>query len=262
MPAETTSRTVRIGEEHLTVQPFRGYKAVKAGTIIAEAMGSYQEIIDAMEDFRKQYAERHKITITRSMARVRQMDVPDKAFDADGNLELPGEPSQQVMIGVVFPRIMKVADEQLFSLLALALTPNGDLSRAYENGDELSEAIKPQRRKLLFEAELPQLIELTGKVIDLLRGELTGLGEQVGKMRDLVMGPTAPTTPESESSESTSQTNTSPEAKPTEDPEPTTTSPTEDSPPSSTDSPEPTDGPPPSPSLASSGAPSSPSGSD
>lgn len=261
MPEDTTSRTVKVGEDRLTIQPFRGYKAVKAGQIIAEAMGSYQEIIDAMEDFRKAYAERHKITITRSMARVRQMDLPDKAFDADGNLELPGEPSQQVMIGVVFPRIMQVADRQLFDLLALALTPNGELSRAYENGDELDEAVKPQRRKLLFEAELPQLIELTGKVIDLLRGELTGLGEQVGKMRDLVMGPTeAPTTEASESSESTFPTNTSPEAKPSE--EPTATSPTVDSPPSSTDSPEPTDGPPASPSLASSGAPSSPSGSD
>jgi hypothetical protein len=248
---EDNRRDIRIGEETLTIQPFRGYKAVKAGQIIGSAMDAVRTILDEVADFRNEYGERHKLTVTRQMNRARDLGWPDKSFE-DGDLVLPEEPSDQQVIGFAFPRIMALADEQLIGLLALALIPNRELRNAYDDGD-VEPALKDWRKRVMFDAELPQLIELTGKVADLLREELEGLGAQVGKLRDLVMGPTTMT---SESSESTSQTSTSPEAEGPSDPSPPTTT-TEDSPASSTDSDEPTDGPPTSPSLASSGAPSS-----
>jgi hypothetical protein len=247
---EDNRRDIRIGDETLTIQPFRGYKAVKAGQIIGSAMDAVRTILDEVADFRNEYGERHKLTVTRQMNRARDLGWPDKSFE-DGDLVLPEEPSDQQVIGFAFPRIMALADEQLIGLLALALIPNRELRNAYDDGD-VEPALKDWRKRVMFDAELPQLIELTGKVADLLREELEGLGAQVGKLRNLVMGQT--TTPES--SESTSQTSTSPEAEGPSDPSPPTTT-TEDSPASSTDSDEPTDGPPTSPSLASSGAPSS-----
>lgn len=261
--AEDNSRTLKIGEHDVTIQPFRGFKAVRAAKIVASATQAIRRLIDEVADFRRVYAERHEIVITKQLNVAQGYGYPDRAFDESGELRLPGAAGDSEVMAAVFPTVVELAERELIDLLALALTPNNELRLAWDNGD-VDEAIKPYRAVVLHDAELPQLIELTGKVAELLRSELTGLGDAVGKLRDLMMGPAGPdqeptTTPEDQPSEQTASDTSTPRTSPDEpgEDEPTDSTSPNSSPSSSTDSQPSTDGPQPTPSLASTGASSS-----
>lgn len=252
---EDKSRDIVVGDKVVTIQPLRGFKAVKAGQIIGSAAHTISELVDAVADYRAAYAERHPVTINRELNSAHGYGYPDEAFDEKGELTLPGNPNDNEVLLAVFPNVMDMANEQLIDLLALMLAPNDELRKAFDDGD-VEPVLKAWRGRILYDMDMPQIVELAGKVGDVLRDELTGLGDSVGKLAALWRPTPQPDSPDDPTTDTSPPRTSSENDESEREPEPTTL--TDSSPTSSTDSPTATDGEPSTPSLAATGAPSSP----
>lgn len=252
---------VKVGDGEVVIEPFKGYKGARAGRLFGRISRHWPEIVDKMAEFRRGYGEKHYRRITRAMAETRSVadQVTDESLTdeqreelqsvmdrtaamyqrlLDGELkekphvDLPEVPSQAEEIAAVFGDVFKVAEKELLELLALLVTPNRDLKKAYKDGgDAAVDALLVEvGDDLLFDADLEDLVALAVEGYEVLRAQLDVKGSAMGKLLSLI-GSGGRTT------------SVPPQPSPTE-PEPTSsTSPsTSTSPDSSTDSPAPTDG--------------------
>lgn len=252
-------RQVQVGETAHTIRPFTGYKAVRAGRIIARITQQYPDVLSKMESFREDYERRNHTTVTREMAklpafsRVKRVErdgetvteqVPiytEEDFDrAEGGvIEVPRSPGGAEQALAAFPLVFDVAEHELRNLIGLILISNRELEEADE-GDRVDDALAAKGREALHTSSLEQLLELVAVAFEVveeqfegklerLQGAISGL---IGQAPSLEAAEESPSpSPEQGSEEATSEGKTEPKAESSE---------SERS--SSTDSPPPTGG--------------------
>lgn len=217
---------VQIGSSTHTLEEFIAFKAVYAGEIVAGASAQIQQLLAKVAQFNRDYRKENVVRITRGTAAMRGYEIPEAAWNADGYIELPDSPDQMEIIGFIFPEAFKLARNEVLKLLALALISDNDLQEA-EGGGQLDSALLDRGKRLLFQATLGQLINLTGVVTEMVQDTFDEQAEALGKIRSALQR-ARPNRVEEQPTELTPAT--------------VTPAPGASSPPSSTPSPEPTDG--------------------
>ncbi len=193
------TRQVKVGDRDLTIPPFRGMKAIRAGSILARISRKVPTILDEIAEYRRHYGEQNTLRITPAIAAARGYDIPAEQFGDQGFLEVPGVASTEEVIFKVFPAVFDVAEQEVVRLLALIAIPNSDLRSANED-DSIDEVLERFGRDLLYEGELHELAELVIVAYEMLGEQFAGKEERLGKLRALVTGQTVSETPKQTSS--------------------------------------------------------------
>lgn len=213
------SSQLKIGERDVTVPALNGFKAVRAGRLVAEASEIMPDVNAALAELRQRYATDFALKITPQMAKLprfqRTVDgetrplFSEEDFQAAGGaITIPQDPPRQEVILAVFPIAFKSVEKQLVELLALVIAPNRELEEQDEAGT-VDEYLAREGKKLLHQATIDQLIELAIAAIEQVSAALSGdslgkavaavTGQQQPRESQPVTAPeaTQPSTPES-----------------------------------------------------------------
>jgi hypothetical protein len=175
---------IKIGDRDRTIPRFSGYKVVRAGRIVKSVTKKYPEIMREAARFERDYERENTVRITRPMllmdkfASIRD-DLKDADFSDKGYIEFPTSPGQVEIVASVFPRIMDVAQDEIATLIALVLAPNSELAEKEEE-EAIDEYLQKEGRKILFEADADQVLDLVVKAWALLREQFSQKFEGVG----------------------------------------------------------------------------------
>lgn len=205
--------TLTVGDREVAIPALNGFKAVRAGRLVAEAAECLPEVQEAIGKVRDATPD---LVLTPELAKLprfqRELDgqlVPifsDADFEAaGGTITLPQQPPRQDVILAVFPIVFKHAERQLVELLALVTMPNDQLREADENGT-VDTALAEAGRQLLHEATIGQLLALAVAAIEQVTEAIQGddLERAVGAVTGRVPAPVEPD-PAPESSTETPQ---------------------------------------------------------
>lgn len=209
-----------MGEQTITLAPFKTYKGVVASQIVATVSDRISELMDELAKFVAEYGEKHKIRITREVAVAQgytgllEGELQDKPF-----IELPDTPSIEEQIMAVFSKAIGFAEREVLELVGLVVISNAELRKARDDGT-VFDALHAKGQDLVDEAEIGEFIALLTAANDLVQEQLAPHREALGKLRALYAR--------------------AQKGQPTME---TTTTSTEQSDSSSTDSQQPTDGP-------------------
>ena len=219
-----------VGDREITIPALNGFKAVRAGRLVAEAAECLPAVQEAIAKVREGTPD---LVLTPQLAKLprfqREIDgemtpiFTEADFEAaGGTITLPQSPPRQDIILAVFPIAFKHAERQLVELLALVTISNSDLRQADEEG-KVEEILTREGKRLLHEASIGQLIALATAAIEQVSEALSGddLGRAMGAVTGRMTAPDPDPIPAPENSAET---------------QPSTRE-------SSTGSPEPTDGP-------------------
>lgn len=250
----TAARTheVKAGEETYTIRRFKGYKAFKIGRMLAGLGEIGPEISKAINKFVAEYRETNVDKIPRATLEFRYPEeaagVSDEAWkESGGAIELSRDPSQGEILAVVLPTAFNLAGDKVADLLAWVIADDVILEQKDDEGEQaVVEYVNGLRKKLLFSADVDQLLDLAIAARDILGEQMAGKAEAARSLLALIGLDEGAGETEPEESEPTDETPkaASPEFESEKDempstPESTTTS---EKPDSSTDSPPPTDG--------------------
>lgn len=178
-----------IGDRQVTVPALNGFKAVRAGRLVAEASEVMPQVNEALADLRKRYSNEMALTITPQMAKLprfqrtidgetRPLFTEEDFAQAGGAIKVPQDPPRQEVILAVFPLAFKHVEKQLVELLALVIAPNSELQREDESGT-VDEYLTREGKRLLHEATIDQLLELAVAAIEQVSAALAG--DSLGK---------------------------------------------------------------------------------
>jgi hypothetical protein len=214
-----------VGDRTIRLAQLNGYKAVRAGRLMAEALRCAPAVNEALAALRRSYATDNALVVTPQMAKLPRfhreaigedgqlVEVPifTEADFKDGEpIRIPQEPPMQEQIVAVFPIVFEAAEAQVVELLALVAAPNSELAEADRNGT-VDAYLKDAGRALLHEATVDQLVALALAATEQVTEALAGDGDGVlGKVLAAAQGrparaatpapepqPTPPSTPES-----------------------------------------------------------------
>jgi hypothetical protein len=139
------TRVVHLGDERLTLTPFRVYKATESIGLVGQIYAAYPSLIEEM----RVYVERN-----------------------------PGAPEVEA-IAVVFPAAWTLARGKVLDLLALIATPDADLETADLDGAPIHRpaggsewATKEGYRKIVHQCEVQQLAAFVVAAYDVLQDQL------------------------------------------------------------------------------------------
>lgn len=234
--------TVNIGGEERHLPPFRGFKAIRAGRLLARVTDQVQDLWDKSDTYVEQYKQGHTMRVTKVEAEIKgwPIDFPEGVVF----LEYPGMPSDEQVMLHVFRGAFEVIEKELLQLLALVLAPNNELKDAVEDEGRggVDGYLKRKGEALLHEADLGELVDVAIAARQLIGKEFEGKTEALADLRSL-LGQQKQVAPAEEA--------TAEETDPATLREPQQPSPTDQEPqppsesnplPSSTPSPPPTDG--------------------
>lgn len=239
------ARKVQLGNREVEVQDLSGRKAIRATKIVRSIADGWPEILTAIAEFTRRYEEENFVLLDRAEARHRFAPRPlvvdgelvrDEGGElvlgpdplghmtdadwtqSDGRLKVRQSPSRNEVFAAVFPQAFDIAEEQITQLLALAITPNAELSKtAIDNGPEAVEELLKKTVDDFIDEDFGQIMELavvTGEVVEeQLTQDLKKLGGRTGKFLRL-FGLQGPKSPEKETPESTSSRQTSSTSSP------------------------------------------------
>jgi hypothetical protein len=185
---------VKIGDANATISKLNGYKAAEALGIISEITEATPGLLHDLADFTRTYEREHAQQMPRAAAEAKfptqARNVSEEAWAAAGNvLAVPEPPGIEEQIAFALPKVYKVARESLIDLLALLITPNSELEKYDAEGEDLygrEGALAEQRRKLLHDASLEQLVDVAAGAGDVLREQLRAIdGGQLGKLLEV-----------------------------------------------------------------------------
>lgn len=266
---QAVSRSVQAGGETYTIGKFKGYKAFRIGRQLTALGEIGPKVSEALNKFSTEYRKQNVDTIPRATLEFRYpadaANVSEEAWkESGGVIELSSEPSQAEVMAVVLPTLFDLAGDAIFDLLAWVVADDAELERLDNEGEEaIKTYIAGLRKKLMFGADVDQLLELATAAQGVLADQLAGKADQARSLLKLVGLDQNPDEEEPEEEASTTtedgRTAASPEFEPESKdetlstPESETTRPRPDS---STDSPLPTDGDEETSSMARAGEPS------
>jgi len=242
----TPRRTITIGDDDpVTIRPFKGYKAIHVGKIVAEIMRAVPDIAEQAAIFTRKFEHDNALVITRDMSHLPQFqNLGMTADDWDacgGRILVPQDAPMELVVASVFPSIVESAETKLMRLLAWVITPDADL-RTADGDDTVDDVIEASEKRLLHDASLDQLIDIAVVSVEVIREQFAaGKADRLAGLISRVMG--RPDEPQNGSTPAA----TAPQT------EASTTPPTTPATPSSTASPTPTDGRATSPSIESGG---------
>lgn len=182
---------VKIGESTATISRLNGYKAAEAMAIVSEITEGAPGLLKELAEFTHRYGLEHAQRMPRATAEAKfpnqAKNVSEAAWKASGNeLVVPEPPGIEEQIMFALPKVYKQARESLIDLLSLLLATNRELEEADSEGKELygkDGALAEQRRRLLHEAELEQLVAVAVAAGETLREQLQSIdGGQLGKL--------------------------------------------------------------------------------
>lgn len=200
---------VKIGDAPATISKLNGFKAAEALAIISDITEQTPTLLQDLAEFTRNYEAENAQQMPRAAAEAKFPEqagrVSEAAWTAAGNvLAVPEPPGIERQIAFALPKIYGTARESLVDLLALLITPNSELEKADLEGEELygkTGALAEQRRRLLHDADLEQLVEVAAAAGEVLQGQLKAIdGGPLGKLMEVFgikSGPKTPTTPAS-----------------------------------------------------------------
>lgn len=198
---------MKIGDRSVTIGSLNGFKAVRAGRLVAEAAGCIPAVQEKLAALREQsfltvtpelaalprfqrevYNDEGKVTGTKPIW-------SDEDFRAaGGTIRIQQEPETRDVILAVFPTVFEAAEKQVTELLALVAAPNSELAAADMDGD-VDGYLEQNAKKLLHEASLDQLIALVTVAVEQVSEALTLDADALGRAKAAVTGTPAPADP-------------------------------------------------------------------
>lgn len=186
---------VKIGGNAATISKLNGFKAAEALGIISEISEQAPSLLTELAEFTRKYEIEHAQRMPRAAAEAKfpsqAKNVSEEAWVASGNvLEVPTPPGIEEQIAFALPKVYKVARESLIDLFSLLLATNGELEEADAEGKELygrEGVLAEQRRRLLHEASLEELVAFAAAAGDLLGEQLkaSDIGGSLGKLAEV-----------------------------------------------------------------------------
>lgn len=182
--------TVTIDGESKTLRPFKATKAIYAGAMVAQVSDQAKEITRRADDFRRQYADTHRVRMPEGVAVVRGWDVADDQWKIDDGtgeryIELPAQAGDDVVFMEVFGAAFDLARDQVLALVALVVEDDGRLFDLEDEGgeDAVYEHLKREGKALFRRADLGEMIDVAGAAYDMITRELTE--QRMGKVRSI-----------------------------------------------------------------------------
>lgn len=186
--------TVTIGTEQKPIPDFRGFKALRAGKIVARVTDTVQELYAKADDYEAEYKKTHRMRLTREEANLRGWDHVDfhlpegQAPSPEDFIEIPERPTDEQKFLEVFSTAFELIEKEVVQLLALVLAPNDELERAWE--DEANGAVdgylKRSGQRLLFDGNIGQLVDVAVAARKALDREFEGKSEDLAGLRNLL----------------------------------------------------------------------------
>jgi len=232
---DQTIHSVTIGDDTYRVRPFKGLKGVYAGAILAGVTDEAQKIMDADQQYQRDYTAANKRRIPEELAVVREWQIPERAWrtdEATGEryILMPAYPSDEQRYLRGFNAAFQLARDQVLQLMALVLVDDDRLYDVDDQGGEeaVKELLLKEGRLLFRKATIGELIDLASTAFEVVRdemasrqGKLQSVGELFGMTRSSKPTPPADEQPKSETeTPSTSETspNTSPDSSTASEP--------------------------------------------
>lgn len=186
--------TVTIGTEQKPIPDFRGFKALRAGKIVARVTDTVQELYAKADDYEAEYKKTHRMRLTREEANLRGWDHVDfhlpegQAPSPEDFIEIPERPTDEQKFLEVFSTAFELIEKEVVQLLALVLAPNDELERAWE--DEANGGVDGylarSGQRLLFDGNIGQLVDVAVAARKALDKEFEGKSEDLAGLRNLL----------------------------------------------------------------------------
>lgn len=209
------TRTVKLGDETVTIQPFSPRKALRVVEIVRSLGSGWDEIVSEAGAFARRWEQSNTIELSRAEAQMR--NAPRPALDDDGNVVrdehgevvlIPGRlshlteedwaqsgqklvmrplngPPDGLVQAYVTQQLVARFEEPVTRMLALVLVSNQQLGDAIETGDDeaLEKAIAEKRRLLLDRATLGELVRFAVCAFEAVKAEMFAEVEDLGGER-------------------------------------------------------------------------------
>lgn len=225
---------VKIGNDEVTIPDMMGFKAARAGTMLARANDAIVAVMDEADEWSLEYRRTHTSRITREEANFHgRTDIVFPGDEVEGRqplstdfIEVPRSPTEERIFMQVFKKAFELIEKELVQFLALVLAPNNELERAYldEAGGGVDKYLEDKAQRLLFDARLGQLVDVALAARTMLEREFEGKDISIEDFRNLFRGgppdtdqETEPTTPGLEEGQEPDTTTPTPEASQPED---------------------------------------------
>lgn len=173
------ARKVTIGDTEYTIRPFKGFKFVRAGRIVAQISNQWKAVIEALGEFTREYESLNSLRITRDMARQREVfGLTDDMFEGKEYVEVPQPPSTEEQVIGVLPKVLDMAENQVLQILALIVIEDNRLREAQTNGT-VDEVLKELGGDLMFQGEMQELTELGIVAWEVVNEQFEGKGDKL-----------------------------------------------------------------------------------
>lgn len=174
---DAVSRTVKIGDQDLTLQEFSGFKAFEVMRRAKDIMKAGPQIQDAVTAYIVKYEADNVVAIDRAAALHRYGDelkhLTDEDWRASGNqLKMPRSPGPMEIVMQAFPVAFDIAHDQTLALLGVVALDNRELEDADAGGQEqVDKAIADKAKQLVHRAKAQQLVLLAAAAVDLMQDQ-------------------------------------------------------------------------------------------
>lgn len=186
-----SNRDVQIGDRTVTIQAFKGFKALEVARIVAAIGKQAPDVQQEIAEFTNQYEESNTVKITPGMAvlpRYEGLGLTDDHFARSGGvIEVPLSPKTWEQVAAVFPSVFEAARDDVVKLLALLTTPNSEL-REWDEADAVDDELEKEGRKLLHDADFDQYVDLLIAAVEVVQEQFKGKADAVGKVAGLWSG--------------------------------------------------------------------------
>ena len=211
------AKQVTVGDTTVSIQRFKGFKAVRAAQILARVTEEVQAIMRTQREFIAQYRVDNVLTITKGEAMERARSFRGAAAQAEAEnepaaaarlysaaeswdgavlqmgdteeLRLPQNPSEEEVGLVVLGKAVELIDGEAKQLLALILAPNSELATA-DDEDRVDGYLDERGKALFREADVDQLVDVALAAWETIQEQFAGKADQLGKLRRAIR-PTA-----------------------------------------------------------------------
>jgi hypothetical protein len=180
---------VKVGDEEYTITRFRGLKAILAGALFARVMKKMPTLQEDVLDFRKRFMKENALRITPGMAKLPRFMVmgltPEDFIGApDGVLEIPEEPTGQLIFMHIFPEAFELAQAEVTHFIALMVIPNKALEEA-DDADQVSEELDKIGKKLIRQGTIDEILEIVNVGMEVFQDQIVSKRDRLGKLQDL-----------------------------------------------------------------------------
>lgn len=173
------SKQIKIGDTEYTIRPFKGFKFVRAGRIVARVSDQWKDVIKSMAAWTAEYESENMLRISPEMTRQREtFGISDEQFEGKQFVEIPNSPTVEEQLIGVLPAVLDLAETQVMQLLGLIIAPNEELRKQEREGD-VNAYLKSLGDQVLYEGDADMILELAETAYEVLQDQFEGKGEKL-----------------------------------------------------------------------------------